>query len=101
MAREDRKKAFEKALARSLRSSSGEAGRPRIVCADAETLAGYHEGSLELDEMKLWKEHLVGCPRCQEVLTFLKRTDDVPVDTGEHQHEHQQANVLAIKTAGI
>jgi len=53
---DDRERSFENALARHLRPS-GSAG----ACSDAETLASYHEQSLEPDVMASLKAHISEC----------------------------------------
>jgi len=82
MASDDR--TFEKALARHLRSAAPqEATAQQPACADAETLAAYHERLLALGDLNAWKEHIAGCPRCQEILTQLEATDEIPVAAGD------------------
>jgi hypothetical protein len=68
MAREDREQSFEQALARNLGDNAPTAGGTRRVCADAETLAAYHERLLAPEEMTFWKEHIASCSRCQQIL---------------------------------
>ena len=83
MAPEDRnfEPNFEKALARHLRS---EAPQPS-ACADAETLAAYHERLLAPHELASWKQHIASCERCQEILAQLEVTDEIPLDSiAEH-----------------
>jgi hypothetical protein len=94
MAREDRDRHFEKALARNLRSDRpDDAGTP--ACPDAELLAAYHDRSLSPDEMISWKEHIAGCPRCQQILAQLEVTDEISVDA--IQDEYQSHHVLGMK----
>src|SRR5262249_27755981 len=76
MAADDR--SFEKALARHLRSEPVAQGSD---CADAETLAAYHERLLAPHEVSSWKGHIAGFGRCQEVLAQLEATDEIPVAT--------------------
>lgn len=73
MAPDDRN--FEKALVRHLRS---ELAQPS-ACADAETLAAYHERLLAPHELSSWKTHIAGCARCQEILAQLEATDEIPL----------------------
>ncbi|HEX4379624.1 MAG TPA: hypothetical protein VH022_06305, partial [Candidatus Acidoferrum sp.] len=83
MPRDDRDQNFEKALARSLGSSSaapGAAESPADDCLDAETLAAYHEHLLDPEEMAQRKAHIAGCERCQEVLAQLEATDRIAVE---------------------
>jgi hypothetical protein len=94
MAPDERERIFDKALARHLRAGrssrdsadlaareSGLAGE----CADAETLAAYHERSLLPEEMNSWKEHIVGCANCQTVLAHLEATDEIPLQAMEEK----------------
>src|SRR6267142_6081308 len=71
---DDRERSFENALARHLRPS-GSAG----ACSDAETLASYHEQSLEPDVMASLKAHISECARCQQILAQLQATDEIPL----------------------
>jgi len=48
-----------------------------LHCPESDTLAAYHERSLLPEEMNLWKEHIVGCARCQAILAELEATDSV------------------------
>src|SRR6266446_3104083 len=89
MAPEDRDRSFDKAIARHLRSAEASsdsakqaaAGTPslRNACPDAETLAAYHERALLPGELNSWKEHIVGCAHCQQLLAHLELTDDIPL----------------------
>src|SRR6266850_7056671 len=92
MAPEDRDRNFDKAIARHLRSTAASsdsakqaAGTPslRDACPDAETLAAYHERALLPDELNSWKEHIVACAHCQELLAHLELTDDIPLGAAE------------------
>jgi len=75
---------FEKALARHLRS---EPTQPS-ACADAETLAAYHERLLAPHELSSWKGHIAGCSRCQEILAQLEATDEIPVASVQENEAH-------------
>ncbi len=86
---------FEKALARQMRTGAVGNGETapgegdiaqRKLCPDAEILAAYHERSLSSDEMNLWKEHIFSCARCQEILSQLEATEDIPVTAAEEDH---------------
>jgi hypothetical protein len=88
MASDERDRNFDKAIARHLRSaapsadaanSAAGARSHRDSCPGAETLAAYHERSLLPAEMNSWKEHIVGCALCQEILAHLETTDDIPL----------------------
>jgi Photosynthesis system II assembly factor YCF48 len=81
MPSDERDRQFERALQRHLRGSA--------ACADAETLAGYHERTLSVEEMSQWKEHIVTCWRCQEILALLEETNSVAL------HEWEEKNVVA------
>ena len=94
MASEERDRKFDQAIARHLRSAaaSGDAASRaadsvshRDSCPDAETLAAYHERSLLPAELNAWKEHLVGCAHCQELLAHLEGTDDIPLHAAEEE----------------
>jgi hypothetical protein len=100
MAPDERDRRFDKALARHLRSAApaGEAARLPAVpvsqggaCPDSETLAAYHERALLPDEMNSWKEHIVGCAHCQVILAQLEATDEILLQSAEHEE------VLAVK----
>jgi len=100
MAPDDR--TFEKALARHLRSAQPE-GSPaqQSSCADAETLAAYHERLLASHELNAWKEHIAGCQRCQEILAHLEATDEIPLVTPDQQLSGQltDQHVLVMQPA--
>src|ERR1700687_2207231 len=96
MAREDRERNFEKALARNLRPNPpAGADAHAHACPDAELLAAYHERSLPPDQMISWKEHVASCARCQEILAQLETTDEILVDLSEEEYKGQ--NVLTMK----
>jgi len=82
---------FEKALARHLRT---EAAAQISNCADAETLAAYHERLLAPHELSVWKEHISGCARCQEILAQLEATDVIPVGTTAEQEADKGVVVM-------
>ena len=101
MAPEDRDRSFDKAIARHLRSAATSsdsakqaAGNPspRDACPDTETLAAYHERSLLPEELNSWKEHIVGCAHCQELLAHLELTDDIPLHAAEEQEVFAMAD---------
>src|SRR5262249_32179296 len=75
---------FDKSLARHLRS---EPTQPS-ACADAETLAAYHERLLAPHELSSWKGHITGCARCQEILAHLEATDEIPVASVQENEAH-------------
>ena len=92
MASDERDRNFDKAIARHLRSAAASADAAnsaasvrahRDSCPDAETLAAYHERSLLPAEMNSWKEHIVGCALCQEVLAHLETTDAIPLPSAQ------------------
>jgi len=92
MAPEDRDRSFDKAIARHLRSAAAfsdsakqAAGAPSTgeACPDTETLAAYHERSLLPEELNSWKEHIVACAHCQELLAHLELTDDIPLNAAQ------------------
>src|SRR6266852_9109966 len=101
MAPEDRDRSFDKAIARHLRSTadSSDSARQaagsslqRDACPDAETLAAYHERSLLPEELNSWKEHIVGCRHCQELLAHLELTDDIPLHAAEEREVFAMAD---------
>lgn len=85
MASDERDRNFDKAIARHLRSAAASAGARshRDSCPDAETLAAYHERSLLPAEMNSWKEHIVSCALCQEILAHLEATDAIPLPSAQ------------------
>jgi hypothetical protein len=92
MASDERDHNLDKAIAHHLRSVSASreaaSGAPGSVprrdsCADAQTLAAYHERSLLPSEMNSWKEHIVACAHCQEILAHLEATDNIPLHAAE------------------
>jgi hypothetical protein len=94
MAPEDRDRSFDKAIARHLRSAAASSDSakqaagtpsPRDACPDTETLAAYHERSLLPEELNFWKEHIVACAHCQELLAHLELTDDIPLRAEEQE----------------
>jgi Photosynthesis system II assembly factor YCF48 len=91
MPTDDREQQFERALARRLRDAS-----PDSQCPDAETLAAYHERTLPLEQMAMWKEHIAGCARCQETLALVERSEDVQTEF-VHSEEWKDEGVLAGK----
>jgi len=78
MPTDDREQQFERALARLLRDAS-----PDSQCPDAETLSAYHERTLPLDQMALWKEHISGCVLCQETLALVGQSENVLAEQWE------------------
>ncbi len=94
MAPDERDRRFDKALARHLRSAApaGEASSlPALPasqggsCPDSETLAAYHERSLLPEELNSWKEHIVGCANCQNILAQLEATDEISLEAAERE----------------
>src|SRR5882672_8193048 len=89
MAPEDRDRNFDKAIARHLRSaaassdSAKQAPSTREACPDTETLAAYHERALLPEELNSWKEHIVACAHCQELLAQLELTDNIPLNAAQ------------------
>lgn len=76
MPSDDRERSFENALARHLRPEGS-----HRACADAETLAAYHERSLAPEAMASLKAHVSECARCQEILGQMQATDEIPMAT--------------------
>jgi hypothetical protein len=92
MASDERDRNFDRAMARHLPSAAASADAAssaagtrshRDSCPDAETLAAYHERSLLPVEMNSWKEHIVGCALCQEILAHLEATDAIPLPSAQ------------------
>jgi hypothetical protein len=54
-----------------------------LHCPESDVLAAYHERSLLPDEMNSWKEHIVGCARCQAILAELEATDSISIQASE------------------
>jgi len=67
-------------LVNELRARAGD-----LRCPESDTLAAYHERSLLPEEMNTWKEHIVGCARCQAILADLETTDSIPVQVTEKE----------------
>src|SRR5262249_29111256 len=84
MAPDDRN--FEKALSRHLRS---EWTLKETSCADAETLAAYHERLLAPSELATWKEHIAACARCREILGQLEASERIALDLREQGAESE------------
>jgi Photosynthesis system II assembly factor YCF48 len=89
MARDDRERNFEDALARNLQANlpvNASVGTPASApalqehCPDAEILAAYHERLLAPDEMSSRKQHIASCGRCQGILAQLEITDEIPLE---------------------
>ena len=105
MAPDDRDRIFDKALARHLRpDATSDTGRDPRDDADtphpgAEVLAAYHERLLAPEQMILWKGHIAGCERCQQVLAHLEATDDILIE--DTQEEPRALNVLAMPNAEL
>ena len=76
MPSDNREHSFENALAAHLRA--GAKSIPHTECSDAETLAAYHEGSLAAEQVASLKTHIASCDRCQQLLTTLEATDQIP-----------------------
>jgi Photosynthesis system II assembly factor YCF48 len=76
MPSDDRERSFENALASHLRADNS-APVSRATCADAETLAAYHERSLAQEQMTSLQAHVADCERCQEILAQLRATDEI------------------------
>src|ERR1700756_1996601 len=81
---DDRERNFENALASHLRAGSP-AATPSNPCADSEMLAAYHEGSLPPEQIASLKSHVTTCSRCQEILTLLEATDQIPAALADDQ----------------
>ena len=103
MARDDRERNFEDALARNLQANlpvKASVGTPASApalqehCPDAEILAAYHERLLAPDEMSSRKQHIASCVRCQEILAQLEITDEIPLEVD--REESVSRNTVAV-----
>ena len=56
-----------------------------LHCPESDTIAAYHERSLLPEEMNSWKEHIVGCARCQAILAELEATDAIPLEVSDKE----------------
>ncbi len=56
-----------------------------LHCPGSDVLAAYHERSLLPEEMNSCKEHIVGCARCQAVLSELEATDSISLQVCEKE----------------
>jgi hypothetical protein len=73
-------------LVNDLRARAG-----NFDCPESDVLAAYHEQSLLPEEMNSWKQHVVGCARCQAVLAELEATDAIPLRAPEEASEKEEA----------
>lgn len=78
-------------LVNDLRARAG-----NLHCPESDVLAAYHERSLLPEEMDSWKEHIVGCARCQAVLAELEATEAIPLRAEE---AFEKEEVLLPKSA--
>lgn len=101
MGLEDQDKRFDEVLGRHVRRSIGEDAEA-AACPSVEDLAAYHERSLSPEELAHWKEHITGCERCQEILTQLEVTEEVPLQEEIAVHEFiEQSKVLAMPRSQV
>jgi len=96
MPTDNRDRQLEKALARHLRGESHDAS-----CPDAELLAAYHERTLSLEEMSQWKEHIVGCSRCQEILALVEESNAVQREEWEEGKMPALVTGMAVSAAAL
>jgi len=96
MARDDRERHFENALARHLGpdAPAGAAAEP-YPCPDSELLAAYHESLLAPEQMISSEQHVARCSRCQEILAQLARADEIPLDPSAPSY--QADNIVKMK----
>src|SRR5690348_9821473 len=82
-----------------------------LHCPESDVLAAYHERSLLPEEMNSWKEHIVGCARCQAILSELEATDSIPLQASQKEEvlakatqpvfvASQEQNAAAVKVPG-
>jgi len=84
----DQDKQFDELLGRHVRRSIRDDAP--LDCPAADALAAYHDRSLSPEEMSFWKEHIASCNSCQEILTHLEATDDVPLREEILDHVQQE-----------
>jgi hypothetical protein len=64
-----------------------------LHCPESDVLAAYHDRSLLPEEMNSWKEHIVGCARCQAILAELEATDSIPLQVAQTAESQEEALV--------
>jgi hypothetical protein len=62
-----------------------------LHCPESDVLAAYHERSLLPEEMYSWKEHIVGCARCQAILSELEATDSISLQASQKEEVFAKA----------
>ena len=72
-----------------------------LHCPESDTLAAYHDRSLLPEEMNSWKEHIVGCARCQAILAELEATDSIPLQVSENEEVAVGAAPLPAAVVGL
>jgi len=70
-----------------------------LHCPESDTLAAYHERSLLPEEMNSWKEHIVGCVRCQAILAELEATDSLSLEISQKEEVVGAATAAAVGEA--
>ena len=70
-----------------------------LHCPESDVLAAYHERSLLPEETNSWKEHIVGCGRCQAVLAELEATHAILLGASEEASRKEQALLEAAAVA--
>lgn len=80
MGAEDNDKQFGDVLASRLRREMPHPAIPE-GCPDAELLSAYHDRGLNAVEMNRWKEHIVACERCRQILAAIVTSKAVARDT--------------------
>jgi hypothetical protein len=71
-----------------------------LHCPESDTLSAYHERSLLPEEMNSWKEHIVGCARCQAILAELEATDSISLQVSEKEEVLIEAAAMPAAFAG-
>ena len=71
-----------------------------LHCPESDVLAAYHERSLLPEEMNSWKEHIVGCERCQAILAELEATDSIPLHVSQKEEIVLTAAAMPAAVAG-
>src|ERR1700704_6378276 len=84
---ESRDRRREEALARRMGDALDRLDRLDAgECPDAESIAAYHEKSLQTEEIARWEGHFAICRRCRKILAVLAATVEEPLAEKEVAH---------------
>ena len=84
---ESRDRRREAALARRVGDALDQlANRDAEECPDAESIAAYHEKSLQPDEIARCEDHFAVCGRCRKILAVLAAAVEAPLSEQEVAH---------------